>query len=59
MATVITEGARVSARPDDTDVVASFLRVARQALDRTAIIDNGRSVSYAALAGRGRQSARR
>jgi nonribosomal peptide synthetase protein VioO len=40
----------VPARLDDTDVVASFLRVARRAPDSAAIIDNGRPVSYAALA---------
>jgi amino acid adenylation domain-containing protein len=40
----------VAARLDDTDVVASFLRAARRAPDRTAIIDNGQRVSYAALA---------
>jgi nonribosomal peptide synthetase protein VioO len=41
----------VPARLDDPDVVASFLRAARQAPDTAAIIDNGQRVSYAELAG--------
>ena len=40
----------MSGRLDDADIVSSFLRAARRAPDRTAIIDNGQRVSYAALA---------
>lgn len=47
----------MSGRREDADVVASFLRVARRAPDRTAIIDNGEPVSYAGLAERMRNVA--